>query len=218
LSIHISFIQQYCRFFSVDAKCSLLDGRNFELLHLFEMTTELICYQADEVIIKKVLKEIAKGIDRYATKSNWIAPYTQNCDNFSFATNEIRDFFKYPELKEFSDSYVFLNEKVLGYKSHKPIETLLVEFNNAFAHFLSALRTINDDALKNKNIARAKAHLHRGALDAYKEAIKNKASVIKNNKHLVVKFNTLRTNEMRAIGKDDTATRKEYKDFALELY
>lgn len=123
------------------------------------------------------------------------------------------------------------------------IEELLVEFNNYISHIIMAVsstritrrqskKTIKKDInqqkkyiannhIYNKNISRAKGHLFRGAVDAYKKIILNYKELILNEENsLYDDFLTLRISEMIKIGihgEKATKTVEKYRKFTNKV-
>ncbi|MEA3353027.1 MAG: hypothetical protein U9Q33_04320 [Campylobacterota bacterium] len=168
----LKFFESYCDFYFVENQVALIDGRANEIVLLYLKELEKILFQhsisnldnvksASNIYVEEC--KIDYGTHGYGT--NCIFPDTVTDQNiiraFEDNDDELQTFFRL-----FFDAYELLS---LAFTDDTH-EILLVEFNNTLAHLLIALSKPTNGNF-DKNISRAKAHLFRGSLDAYKEII-----------------------------------------------
>lgn len=199
----IKFFKIYCKFWHADLENALLDGRSFIIIDLFRINLGLlISKNIDITKIKESLNKLEAAINEY---SKGIEISILNCEKDIQWANKI-DSINNPELIDYFTQ--FLQSYDLAYKvintgeeelSNRKIQDLLVEFNNALAHFIVICKNNGEFAGKDKflesNISRAISHLHRGILDSYKEIIHLNASLITrrdDTKHALLENETLR--------------------------
>lgn len=223
----VKYFELYYDFFIFDIETSILLGKNYELTELFRVNlANLLNYKdGDEIYINDFLKDLELIINE--TKNI----YTSKKDtNFSKIKFDSRDIFKINnmidnkilfvvkktvkiillEFKEFFISYENLHSH---YESDYEIfKDLLIEFNNTLSHILLAIINCYDNSsnikeidsnIDMKNIERAKSHLHRGALDGYKEIVILNRDIVMNNRNIFNSYITIREIEALKIGESE---------------
>jgi hypothetical protein len=241
----VKYFELYCDFFVFDIESSILYGKNYEITELFRVNlVNLLNYiKDDEIRISEALNNLTLIINGAKTifnskknpafsqikfsHSNIFKLTNLRENKILFVTKEtIKNTLS--DFKEFFISYDYLNS-YYNVEEEVLFKDLLIELNNALSHILTAIINCYESSqsikevennLDNENIKRAKSHLHRGALDGYKEIIRlNRDSVIKDKK-LFDSYIIIREMESLKIGKDETKKNnivEQYKALSIDI-
>ncbi len=190
-SYYNKFLNIYNKFYFYDLRYSLLLGREYELIWNF-----LLVYNSS-ILGDRTNKEILEDL---IMLEELVDGYIAKLKSIFEDEEEIQDIVKVNVENIFlilksSDcvwnnmykSYILLS-KATDSRYHK---VLLIEINNFFSHILA-----NNEG----NIQRSVAHLHRAALDGYKEIIKINSNIMLANSGLKKRFLELRKKEGSMLG------------------
>lgn len=206
----------YCKFFNSDIESSVISDRNFNIIEAFYISL-MVLIEKDISIAntKEYLKNLEKVVNIENEMYNNLKIY--DCDTINKIDKlqrisvmfelTIHSFIVYSEAYQITyNAYTkSMSEEEVN---HRLFQDLLIEFNNALSHLLTAI-TSNNKKVVGKNTNRAKTHLLRGALDSYKELIGlNNDLVINssipyprlNNMTMYEYYLTLREMEAKSIG------------------
>lgn len=172
------FLGLYAHFFSSDLEAALLEGRNFKIIGAFmRYHAQLIDEDITPNNLLRAYNDLRASVKSYILKyDNFkydfpIGTVTGSKDIFNEKlVEEFNDYFS-----KFIDAYNFLSA-VLGDENddeqigkYRELKDLLIEYNNALSHLIIGAFQNKNSVIN--NYKRARNHLYRGTLDAYKYSI-----------------------------------------------
>lgn len=212
------FFYKYHEFYFTENQVCLIDGRDYLTISILLKNLEKILkkefYRKDTLNFDKLIREYIKDTaNNYSL--NAIPKYKKSFENHDYRRKVVHNVFSYLNeyLTDFYDAY----ELSFLYYDNELIDSNLVEFNNTLSHIATALST-NDKSILESNKKKAKVHLYRGALDAYKDIITKLNNKI--DKETQQKLFTLRLLELNGVGVYEDKKKyilDKYKNIAWEL-
>jgi len=214
------YLISYQKFFQVDIVISLLYGREYEILYalMISLNDDILSNEKDLRESKKSINFLEENINIYKNK---IIEIFTVIDEKEFEISKIdfktKGFYLFLEtIDEIWDEFLEAYNKLSIYKDANIHEVLLIEFNNSLSHIISYYSQ-ND----NLNLKRAKEHLYRATLDAYKEIINDENHIIISNKELMKSYLEIRLLEQKNIGNKNNNDKLDiiykYKDIANNI-
>jgi len=179
------FFNAYCKFFNSDLESAIIAKRNFAIINVFRV--------ALATLLSGSIKNNNKLLNTINALENVIDIERELYSEINIYKciggyrNTIKEIFDEIDkcVVHFLDAYEFLYEVYNEDEEDRKFQDILVEFNNALSHIMTALQNQEDDTIKIPNISKAKTHLYRGSLDSYKEVIiKNKSIVMANTQKI----------------------------------
>lgn len=172
----IKLFKSYCNFYYVENQVALIDGRNYDIIFLIMKELERITTNSADSKLDQVITLIDTYIEETIAEYGTHAYGEDSCQfSNSIFPGKIKTIFEDHDLVKYFKAYYDAYELLFLYndmQEHK-FEVLLVEFNSALSHLLLALSYEPNDNVYTQNITRAKSHIYRACLDAYKEIIVN---------------------------------------------
>jgi hypothetical protein len=171
------YFKLYRDFFNTDLESSIIEDRSFQTIELFRIS--LISILHKDIILedaKELLNELKNVILEEKRYFNQITIFEEKYSALSDVTNKFKKV--HDSIIEFFEAYTYISEVLAGNENeYRILQDILVEFNNAMSHFLTAIYTDGKKDGRSKeniklNISKSNSHLYRGALDAFKEIIK----------------------------------------------
>lgn len=160
----------YKDFFNIDIESAIIEQRNFEIIELFrEHLVNILHNSASNQELLESLRCFENVIQEEKKYFHKISVFIgESAKSFVSIFSQVQD-----DYIEFLNAYALVDCSLnldSNYE-HRAFQDLLVEFNNSLAHLLVAMIKNDDEVIKNKNIQKAKVHIYRSVLDAYKEIV-----------------------------------------------
>lgn len=225
------YFKIYCNFFNSDIEASVVSDRNFEIINAFFISLDvLINNDISTENTKEYLNNLHKIVEIENEMYSNLKIYDCDSINTLQRTKKIQAIFEITinNFIIFSEAYQMVHNAFNSTIDSNEIDyrifqDLLVEFNNALSHILTAIVSDSVEVI-GSNTKRANTHLLRGTLDSYKEVIGLNSELVLNstksyynlgNKSLYEYYLSLREMEATSIGivEQNITIIQEYEKF-----